>query len=114
MCQKAGGGPFMAFAGVPLTDVNWTRGKPAIFRSSNLAARGFCPVCGTPLTFQSQPDRISFTTGSFDDPSAIVPVEQLGRESLLAWSEHVATIRVVPTPEVGATFVNHQHPDHDT
>ena len=114
MCQKAGGGPFMAFAGVPDADVTWTRGKISTFQSSNMAKRGFCSACGTPLTFQWKPDRISFTIGSFDEPATLVPVEQLGLEAVLPWSGHVSELKTVPTPQAGPDFTNHQHPDHDT
>ena len=58
MCQKAGGGPFMSFAGVPAADVTWTRGSLATYRSSTMATRGFCAACGTPLTYQWKPDRL--------------------------------------------------------
>ena len=51
MCQKAVGGPFFAWANVGLDGFAWTRGAPAVFRSSSASERGFCPRCGTPLTF---------------------------------------------------------------
>ena len=53
MCQKAGGGPFMAFAGVKLAELVWTRGAPKVFASSDIAKRGFCADCGTPLTYRA-------------------------------------------------------------
>jgi hypothetical protein len=114
MCQKAGGAPFMTFAGVPKDAVTWTRGAPATFRSSNIATRGFCAACGTPLTYQARPDRISFTTGSFDDAASILPVDQTGCESLLPWAAHVGALPIVPSTEVGPGFASFQHPDHDT
>ena len=52
MCQKAVGGPFLAWAMVPVEAFAWTRGQPAEFRSSSAATRGFCARCGTPLLFQ--------------------------------------------------------------
>jgi hypothetical protein len=52
MCQKAVGGPFAAFAPVRLADFAWTRGTPAAFLSSSMAARDYCKDCGTPLTFR--------------------------------------------------------------
>src|SRR5437868_4033910 len=51
MCQKASGGPVMAYARVGKHALRWTRGRPAAFRSSNLVERQFCSVCGTPLTY---------------------------------------------------------------
>ena len=42
MCQKASGGPFMAFAGVRLSELVVTSGAIATFSSSDIAERGFC------------------------------------------------------------------------
>ena len=82
MCQKASGGPFMAFAGVRFDELVWTRGAPRVFASSALAERGFCADCGTPLTYRLlDRDRISVTIGSLDRPSAVAPEMQYGAES---------------------------------
>ena len=60
MCQKASGGPFMAFAGVRISEFVVTSGAIATFSSSDIAERGFCARCGTPLTYQgSGSDRVS-------------------------------------------------------
>ena len=117
MCQKAGGGPFMAFAGVKPADMTWTRGSPETFASSDIAERGFCAGCGTPLTYQALgADRIGVTIGSLDDPGEVAPVKQFGAESQLPWlatifdlpmSAHAAALR----PEF--PLVSHQYPDHD-
>ena len=120
MCQKAGGGPFMVFAGVPTKYFAFTRGQPAIFESSDIAERGFCARCGTPLTYRlKSSQRISVTVGSLDDPEAVTPTEQHGVESMLSWT---STLHRLPTrrtqdfldaaqiKDVGGR----QHPDHDT
>ena len=85
MCQKASGQPFMAFATVKQEHLNWTRGTPGVFQSSNVAQRGFCKDCGTPLTFKFEGDEINVTTGSLDDPTAAPPTVQYGVESAIAW-----------------------------
>src|SRR5437016_2092071 len=69
MCQKAGGGPLMAFGSVPIERFEWTRGSPKTFRSSSFAERGFCEACGTPLTYRHAGATISVTLGSLDDPA---------------------------------------------
>ncbi|MBN8928518.1 MAG: GFA family protein, partial [Rhodospirillales bacterium] len=73
MCQKAVGGPFFAWAGVPAADLVWTRGRPATFRSSSVAERGFCAACGTPLSFRylSRLEAIDVSLGSLDHPDAV-------------------------------------------
>ena len=113
MCQKAGGGAFLASVTLPAADLTWTRGQPATFQSSSVAARDFCAACGTPLTFRFTPsERISVGVGTLDEPNAVAPEEQIGLESQLAWWRNVADIPVHtdPPPEL----VNFQHPDHDT
>jgi hypothetical protein len=52
MCQKAFGSYFAPFAGVPLGDFASVTGTPGVFRSSEVAERGFCRDCGTPLSFR--------------------------------------------------------------
>ena len=69
MCQKASGQPFMGLTGGKSEHLKWTRGAPSIFRSSNMVERGFCPDCGTPLTYAFDgTGRISVTINSLDDP----------------------------------------------
>src|SRR6185295_11945689 len=51
MCQKASGQAFMGLTGGKKEHLTWTRGAPAIFRSSNFVERGFCNQCGTQLTY---------------------------------------------------------------
>lgn len=87
MCQRATGGLFAALAGAPRADFEWTKGEPAMFASSNLATRGFCRDCGTPLSFSyNQPEaHLYVTIGSLDDPQAAPIERQFGVESRLSW-----------------------------
>jgi hypothetical protein len=119
MCQKAGGGPFMAFGGVRLDQLMWTRGAPKIFASSSIAERGFCAECGTPLTYRALGrDRISVTIGSLDNPSVVAPTSQLGVESKVQWLDEAL---VSPVEKISdwirideAAIGSRQHPDHET
>lgn len=86
MCQRATGGPFAAFATVKRSTFTWTQGEPTYFASSDVARRGFCGKCGTPLTFEyNKSPHISFTIGSFDEPDAIAPTAHLGCEDQVSW-----------------------------
>ncbi len=120
MCQKASGGPFMAFGGVRLSEFVVTSGAIATFASSDIAERGFCAQCGTPLTYRSLgADRISVTLGSLDDPDAVEPTTQLGAESRVSWlvgSLGLPQIRIEQwlAKKKIAAVQNHQHPDHET
>jgi hypothetical protein len=120
MCQKASGGPFMTFAGVRMSEFVVTRGVVSSFASSDIAERGFCAQCGTPLTYQRLgSDRVSVTLGSLDDPNAIEPATQLGAESRLRW-----LARSLGAPETRMeqwlaqakiqAVHNRQHPDYET
>ncbi len=119
MCQKASGNYFAAFTGLKVDDLEWTKGSPAIFKSSELVERGFCPACGTPVSFRYlDTNRIMVTVGSLDDPSGIVIGEQYGIESRLPAFETLHTLpghasdEGVP-PERLAKLVSRQHPDRD-
>lgn len=87
MCQKATGGVFAALAGCAKDRLEWTNGEPAFFASSNLATRGFCRTCGTPLTFSyNDPNaRMYVTIGSMDDPELADIEIQYGIESKISW-----------------------------
>jgi hypothetical protein len=87
MCQRATGGLFAALAGGSPENFEWTRGTPSFFASSNLAQRGFCEKCGTPLSFlyEYEGARIWTTIGSLDHPEDAPIVKQYGVESRLPW-----------------------------
>jgi hypothetical protein len=73
MCQKASGGPFMAFVRFPADQVEWLT-MPSVFASSNRVERGFCALCGTPLTYHHVGSPyLSLTLHSLDDPAQVRP-----------------------------------------
>jgi len=86
MCQKATGGFAATFVHVTRDAVTW-ESEPDWYASSPIAKRPFCSVCGTPLGFMfNEGDGMDLTMGSFDDPSAFVPVDHSGAESMhKAW-----------------------------
>ena len=119
MCQKALGAPFGAFCFIPCADVQWTRGEPSIFRSSEAAERGFCSQCGTPLFFRYLRElRIGFLICSFDEPLALTPLRQCAMESAISWAANIgsipATCTLVSDPIMAEMCMSMQHPDHDT
>ena len=114
MCQKAVGGPFAALAAVDVGALRWTRGEPALFESSSVAQRGFCPRCGTPLTYQGlDRSKIDITTCSLDDPSVIALERIYGSESRLGWLDALNTLPAHDTEAKYSGIINNQHPDHD-
>ena len=116
MCQKAFGGIF----GVLVTahDLEWTRGNPRRFASSNKVRRGFCAECGTPLTFETG-GPIEIAVGAFDDPNVVRPTMQLNPADKVAFFDGICVLPMRPDgaePQAEAfkaSVVTFQHPDHD-
>ena len=117
MCQKAFGGPFAILAQVRRTHLHFPKAPPTIYRSSSVAERGFCPQCGTPLTFAySDSEWISVSTGSLDEPERFPPARHFGVESQLSWLHLQDDLPRSTTDESApdgllVEMINHQHPD---
>ena len=83
----------MAFTSVRHEDLRWTRGRPSIFVSSNIAERNFCSACGTPLTYRRvESGSIAVTIASLDNPELVRPMEQFGIESELSWTSGLTAL----------------------
>jgi hypothetical protein len=119
MCQRAVGNLFMAVAGVPLGQFAWTKGEPAVFRSSSAAERDFCSDCGTPLTFRYLAKQsINVTLGSLDEPARARPTKQHGIESRMPWWRELfdlpgATTAEDPPPGGLEALASYQRCDGD-
>ena len=118
MCQKAFGAFYAPL--VVVEGVTWTRGAPAHFRSSNIAQRGFCRDCGTPLTYEPDEGDVELAIGAFDEPARVRPVIQVGVESRIPWLSELDALPIHAgggaedgAPERPA-IRSLQHPDHDT
>ncbi|MDV6330424.1 GFA family protein [Asticcacaulis sp. 201] len=116
MCQKAFGNFFAPLVSVRGTDFRWTRVEPARFQSSNLVQRGFCPACGTPLTYEA-PDGMAVAIGAFDHPENLEPTIQYGIEGRLAyldrlndWSRRTTLDDIEAAPFLDK-LVSYQYPD---
>ncbi|MBP1850792.1 GFA family protein [Rhizobium halophytocola] len=119
MCQKAFGAYYAPLVSTRGATLEWTRGAPKRFRSSNHVQRGFCADCGTPLTYEA-PDGVAISAGAFDDPAAIPPVIQYGTEAKLAFVDRIAdlptrdTLDDLANAQFLSSLISYQHPDHDT
>jgi len=117
MCQKAFGGFFGPL--VTAHGLEWTRGAPAHFASSNKVRRGFCDKCGTPLTYDWGGEE-EIAIGTLDDPEQAAPIIQVNPADKLSFFEtlHELPVRTVvdnaKVAEFMAGIVSYQHPDHDT
>jgi hypothetical protein len=109
MCQRASGNAFAPLIEVATDRVRWT-GTPATFASSNIAERGFCARCGTPLFYrQTGRTTIEFMAGSLDRPEDYDPAANHGTESRLPWLARLATLPGRETTLAsGTTLASHQ------
>ncbi|MGG7517033.1 GFA family protein [Allorhizobium undicola] len=118
MCQKAFGNYFAPFVACHPADVEWTRGAPKQFASSNFVTRGFCGDCGTPLTYEA-PDGLSLAAGAFDDPATLPPTLQYGTEGKLPFTDHLSRLPGhhtdfdIESAPFLADIVSNQHPDEE-
>ena len=119
MCQKASGNFYLPLVSVRQATLTWTRGQPKKFQSSNVAYRGFCGNCGTPLTYEA-PDGTALAIAAFDHPEEISPTIQWGTEAKLPYVDGIPKLPGEETmaDQEAASFlarlVSYQHPDHDT
>jgi hypothetical protein len=105
MCQKAFGAYFAPLAEV--TGFRWTKGTPGHFRSSDIARRGFCVACGTPLTYEPDAGVVEVAIGAFDDPSSV----PLGAEDAAPLAELARVHAALWDAGKWAKVVSRQHPD---
>ena len=89
MCQKNGGGPFMAGATVPIEAFAFTKGGPRAYESSPGFVRLSCGQCGSPLGFQAKDDPkfADFTLGCLDDPNIIKPESHQFTSTQVSWCQ---------------------------
>jgi hypothetical protein len=111
MCQKASGGPFMAFVRFPAAQLSWSR-PPAVFASSTIVERGFCGDCGTPLTYRrTASENVSLTLHSLDHPEAVTPEMAFSPETQVPWCLTLGDLPPAPEGSGGSGFDSYQHPD---
>lgn len=85
-CRLATGAPYVVWSEFPAEAVDFLKSRPSYFKSSDAAERGFCPSCGTSLTFcYFDGDTIDIATATLDDPSAFPPEDHLWTESKVDW-----------------------------
>ncbi len=87
MCRRASGAPYVTWIVARVENFHLTKGEPAVLESSKKGSRGFCNLCGTPVTCvnTSHPDIIDVTLCSLDDPSAMKPTREFHADARLDW-----------------------------
>ncbi|MBN8292724.1 GFA family protein [Rhodobacter sp. NTK016B] len=111
MCQRATGNAFAPLIEVPATRITWT-GTPAEWASSDLATRGFCATCGTPVYYRSG-DTVEIMAGTLV-PGLVVFAPQVhsASESRVDWLDRLPGMPDAPTPPgIAARIHSHQSPE---
>jgi hypothetical protein len=87
MCRRANAAPAVAWAMFRQSQIVFTAGSPATYASSGEAKRGFCPVCGTQISFTADyiPGLIDITIGSLDRPEEVAPTLHYWDSKRLPW-----------------------------
>ncbi len=87
MCRRANAAPMVAWAMFHESQVHF-RGAPLrYYASSSEAQRGFCPRCGSQISFTASflPGLIDITLGSLDEPEALRPTLHYWHDRHLSW-----------------------------
>ena len=87
MCRRANAAPAVAWAMFQESQVRFLSGAPTTYASSPGARRGFCAVCGTPISFAADymPGLIDLTIGSLDQPEKLAPTLHYWDSRRLPW-----------------------------
>ena len=90
-CRKTTGAVYSTWVGFKSDQVKWLNKPPAFYASSPGIKRGYCPACGTPLTFGGGEwaDETHFLIGVFDDPEAFTPRTEVFVEEALSFAHFV-------------------------
>lgn len=89
MCRRANAAPAVAWAMYEQSQVAFVKGAPRLFASSAEAQRGFCPDCGSPISFTADfiPGLIDITIGSLDHPELAPPTLHYWDSRRLPWMQ---------------------------
>lgn len=88
-CRRAAGAPVVVWAEYPVSQVELDQSAMRFYESSAIGERGFCPRCGTTLTFQYIQGRenIDISAATLDDPDQLPPEDHLWTKSRISWFE---------------------------
>ncbi len=88
-CRRSTGAPAVTFVMLRRADFRFLAAEPKFHESSPGVHRGFCPECGTPLSWhgdaQRHADVIELYVGTFDEPATLVPEFHIYYGERVAW-----------------------------
>lgn len=86
-CQKTIGAAFGAWMDFKFEQITWLSGAPTLYHSSKAIVRGFCPQCGTSLSYASieHPQYLTLSIATLDDANQVQPRYHIHTQSQLTW-----------------------------
>lgn len=72
ICRRHTGAPTAVWVEFPSERVRWAGpgGVPALYRSSEVSSRAFCPACGSSIGAIDDAPVVALLVGAFDRPNA--------------------------------------------
>ena len=97
-CRRANAAPAAAWAMFEEGQVQFAAGQLKKYAASEEVKRGFCPNCGTQISFEADylPGTVDITVGSFDSPEAIQPSMHYWHSMHLPWAEFADSLPRYP------------------
>ncbi len=90
-CRKSAGAPAVAWAAFAEDDFMLLQGELTNFQSSSIARRGFCPRCGTGITYRNDselPGIVDIQSATLDDPDAMPVQAHIQTAERIGWMAH--------------------------
>ena len=86
-CRRAAGSPVVAWATFDRSGFRITQGAAAEFHSSAPVTRGFCPGCGSCLSYRhdARPAEIDVTLATLDEAAKLAPQMHVWVADKLPW-----------------------------
>ncbi len=97
-CRKAHSAPTVAWLAFEIADFELLKGELTTFPSSQGVLRGFCGVCGSPLTYanRASPQTIEVATVSMDDSRLYPPTREIWLEQKIPWESTGTSVALYP------------------
>jgi len=88
-CRRSSGGPVGIWMDFKAGQVSWSGTRPTDYASSEHVKRGFCPNCGSSLSYlhSQHPEYVSLTVATLDNPALVTPTYHIFTDSQIPWFE---------------------------
>jgi hypothetical protein len=88
-CRRATSSPFTTYVGVRKDAFRLLSGTIRTYASSPGVERGFCPRCGSPVTFTGErwPDEVHLFAATLEDAATLAPRAHVNFAESLPWAD---------------------------